>query len=164
MSDPTSEDFDPAADPRFISYMQKCRALVVEAMIVKKRQGPYPDLAQFVFWVFKVEPFDVTDLFMRMLAACKAEGHVPTTAFIKGLFACMPVESVPAQHRYAYQAVCANISSGLCAEVTEMMTAVMKSISTSMGVTLVVDVQQVSPTEEEIAEEKSGMPIPRHLH
>lgn len=162
----TTDDFDPTLDHRFMLYRNEA------VRLLHNSQTPlmgYMSLAEFVVQAFDSEEFDITDLFMRVLSVCKAEGNfLPTIDHTAKLFNTLRIDMVPEQHRPAYIAVCASISQGICGEISGYAATAMRHISMHLGVQLHVEVhserEYPQPTmTPAVEDERNGTSTPNRI-
>jgi hypothetical protein len=139
-------------------------------MLARSRIDPHPhdpmygyrDLARYVQDGFK-EPFDRTDLYLRLLAAAKAERTaLPTLTHMQALMSMVwESDMIPAKYETEFQSVCHHISETLCFDIGKYATESMKALAQTLRVELNVqmgyeqdespkmEVSQEAPAKEE---------------
>lgn len=149
---------DPQLDRAFQQLHAAAVMILAKSKIEKRPADPYygyRDLARFVHEGLK-EPFDSDHLYLRLLAACKAErSALPTLGHMQALMSLVWGIEVDPRYAHEFAQVCHRISETLCYDVGMFATDSMRALAATLKVDLQV---QLGYSEDMHAEQACPVP------
>jgi hypothetical protein len=136
----------PMSDPQLDRAYQQLHATAVmilaKSKIDKKPHDPYygyRNLARFVHEALNTEPVDYDQVYLRLLAAAKAErSALPTLGHMQALMALVWDMTIPPAHECEFAQVCQRVNEALCYEIGMFATDSMKAVAATLHVDLQV--------------------------
>jgi hypothetical protein len=132
---------DPQLDRAYQQLHATAVMILAKSKINKRLHDPYYGYRELAAFVHEgvTDPLDEDQLYLRLLAACKAErSALPTLGHMQALMSLIWSIDVAPKHEQAFSQVCHRVNEALCYEIGMFATDSMKSVAACLHVDLQV--------------------------
>lgn len=133
---------DTAMDQAFQHHYSTAVMMLARSKIDRRPNDPYygyRDLAKYVHTGL-TEPLDTSDVYLRLLAVCKAERTpLPTLGHMQALMSMVwDTSAIPVTMEQDFHQICHRVNETLCFEIGQFATDSMKALAATLRVDLQV--------------------------